>query len=507
MTPVHSTHEFCGEWKLELIQPLPNEMKCLRDGAGSGGLRFLVAMTALGTCAPADEPRKPEQTSLRVGQLFPIARLNPVLPAEGFDAEGNYLVFDRLAFLNADGELVGGLLERWQPFDGGRRFVLTLRPGIRFHDGTVASAEDLVFTFDAIRDLQNHSVYGALLSFVDGVDRVDDRSVSVRLRHPYWHFVELLDFGVLPAHLLKGVRLDAASFNEHPIGAGPFRVAKIQDGFVDLERFADYYGAKAGLERLTVTQYESDQLWRRLLAHHIDAALNVPWSKHRFLGHLGTIKTDESTRLYAVSLCFIRTHKPFDSVRVRRAFAAAIDRKRIVEKTEFGFGIPTERLDSHAFSSIPYELENARRELGGRIVRLGVYGTDSDEIDVAMELQRQLSAADVTLKISPDRESANVDVVFCGFQDPAPIEVGAYKFGSAFDPNLKDVDAIFERIAETQDDTIRHALFQQAEGRVFEEEPLTILFWQPLFSAYRAEYCGYHMVNVFDGLEKMRPCP
>jgi ABC-type transport system substrate-binding protein len=424
----------------------------------------------------------------------------------GFTAEAHYLVFDRLAVRREDGSVVGGLLEKWQSSDQGVRFTLTLRPGIRFHDGVTMSSDDLLFTFESIRDPQNQSPYAEVLNFIERVERIDDRSVSVTLRHPYWHFIDLLDVGVLPAHLLRGRKLDDPSFNQNPIGAGPFRVTKIEDGVVELERFAGYYGEKAGLEQLTVVQYDSEALWRRLLAHHIDAALYVPWSKYRFLDHLGTIKTDKSARFYGIGLCFNIKRKPFDSARARRAFATAIDRKRIVENTEFGFGIPTERLAPDSSAVTRLDIEPARREIGGRTVHLAVTASDSTQIDVAMELQRQLSAADVTVQIDPGRRIDEADVFICGNEAPTPLESGAYKYGSALDPDLEDVDAIFERIAETRDETVRGALFRQVEDRFLEEAPKTMLFWQPFLSAYRAEYCGYHMVNLFDGLEKMRPC-
>ena len=471
--------------------------------------RWVVSVSLCGACSGAPTPPRLTGSALRVGEFFPIGRLNPVLPEAGFSAEAHYLVFDRLVYRSGEGDVEGGLLEKWEASDGGRKIMLTLRSGVRFHDGTVVNADDLKFTFDAMRDPQNESSYVEDLSIVEGVDRIDDRTVVVRLRRPSWHFVELLDFGVLPAHLLRGVRLATAPFNQQPVGAGPFRVTKLQNGSLLLERFADYYGVKAGLERVTIVYYESDQLWRRLLAHHIETALYIPWSKHRFLGHLGTIKTDQSTRLLSTALCFNRNRKPFDRPHLRKAFAAAIDRKRLVDRTEFGFGVATERLDPKVAPTARFGIEEARRELGGRIVRLGVIGSDSDHVDVAMELQRQLSAADVTLQIEPirpDRPIEAVDVAFCASLDPQPLEAARYKYGSALDPDLKDVDALFDRIAETKDDSTRKALFQQIEDRVLDEEPLTILFWQPTFSAYRAEYCGYHMVNLFDGLEKMRPC-
>lgn len=444
---------------------------------------------------------------LRVAQFSPINQLNPVVAEEGFAAEAPYLVFDQLVCPGADGKPVGCLLEGWEFRQNGRILIATLRSGIRFHDGSPVTSDDLIFTFEAIRELGKESPYSSVLDDVSRIEKMDERSVSIHLKHPYWRFPESLDFGVLPARLLRNEKVATSAFNHRPIGAGPFRVSKMENGALELERNRDYYGSPPGLDRITVRAFDSDELWRRLLARHIDAALFIPWSKHRFLNHLSTIRTDKSTREFATGLCFNRARRPFNRAAARKAFAAAIDRERLVRDTEFGFGVATERLDPAEVPTARFDVEAARRELGGRTIHISVIGNSSHQLDVAMELQRQLSAADLTLQIDLDANRLQSDVAFCGFLDPRPLESAASKYGSTLNPEYKDIDAIFDRIAETKDEVTRHTLFQTVEDRLLEDEPLAILFWQPSFSAYRAEYCGYHMVNLFDGLEKMRPCP
>ena len=465
-----------------------------------------LAVTTLFGCGRVASTQRREDTALRIGQAWAINGLNPVMPDDGFAAEANYLVFDRLVFRDAAGKATGGLLERWQAVDGGRRFLLTLRAGIRFHDGSPVTAEDLEFTFEAIQNPSIESIYASLLD-IESVERVDGLTVSVRLTHPFWHFPELLEFGVLPEHLLRGQSIKNSAFNQHPVGAGPFRALKIENGSVSLERNVDYYGLKPEVERVIVNPYDSEQLWRRLLARQIEVALLIPWSKHRFLGQLHTIRTDEGTRLVAFAICFNLKRKPFDRAEARRALASAIDRRLLVERTQFGFAKPTERLTHDEVTRIPYDLESARNELGGQTLHLTLVGSDSNQVDVAMDLQRQLAASDITLVIDPDKPWETADMTFCTHLDPQPLEYGAYKYGTALNPDSKDIDAIFDRIAETRDEAIRRSLFKEVEDRILDGAPKTILFWQTTFSAYRAEYCGYHMVSVFDGLEKMRPCP
>jgi peptide/nickel transport system substrate-binding protein len=474
---------------------------------------FGLIVALLAACTPVRaNTNGPEKNTLRVSQFWQIRRLNPALGTFGFEAEANYLIFDRLVWRGIDGEPIPGLLESWETLDGGRSLVVHLRPNARFHDGEPVTTDDLIFTFDAILDSANLSPYRYDLQIIQAVERLDERSALIRLRHPSPHFPELLDFGLLPAHLLRNHVLANDPFNQHPIGAGPFRVVKFADGVLEIERNVTYYGAPPGLDRITVTSGDSDELWRRLLAGQIDVGLLIPWSKRRFLAQLKTVRMDEATRRFSLGLWFNSRRPPFDRVEARRAIADAIDRASLVEKTEFGFGTATQRLDPAVPPWTHYDISAAKRELGGRTIHIAVEATSSDHIELAMNLQRQLSAADVTLQIDtvPQLDQASMqqtDMNFCGSIEPRPLELGASKYGAVLKHIHKPVETVVDRIAETQDEPTRRALFQEVEDHVLSEVPLTILFWQTTFSAYRAEYCGYHMVNFFDGLERIRPCP
>src|SRR5262249_54234508 len=160
--------------------------------------------------------------------------LNPVLPNNGFEAEATYLIFDRLVWRGIDGKPMPGLLESWEMSDEGRTLNVRLQPNLLFHDGEPVTIDDLIFTFDAIRDPANDSSYAFELQIIQAVEKLDERSALIRLRHRSPHFPELLEFGLLPAHLLRNHPLAHDSFNQHPIGAGPFRVLRLENGLLEL---------------------------------------------------------------------------------------------------------------------------------------------------------------------------------------------------------------------------------------------------------------------------------
>ena len=109
--------------------------------------------------------------------------------AEG--SNGNdYLVlnniYDTLVFLDADGTLKPCLAESWDVSEDGLCYTFHLRSGVKFHDGSAMTAEDVVYTFDL--SVQN-STGKALIINYDHAEAVDDTTVKIYLTAPYAAFL------------------------------------------------------------------------------------------------------------------------------------------------------------------------------------------------------------------------------------------------------------------------------------------------------------------------------
>ena len=88
------------------------------------------------------------------------------------------LVFDRLVTLDAEGNFIPELLKDWTILNGGREVVLDLRPGLTWQDGAPIEAEDLVFTWRALRLPQVQ----AIADTVGGVASLDSLVAEGPLR-------------------------------------------------------------------------------------------------------------------------------------------------------------------------------------------------------------------------------------------------------------------------------------------------------------------------------------
>ncbi|MFB5673844.1 ABC transporter substrate-binding protein [Paenibacillus terreus] len=138
---------------------------------------------------------------------------------------------------------LSSLSHTWEYHEEKGCWVFYLRKDVRFHHGRVLSAEDVVFTFNRLREL--HSP--ALWQFAD-VERVDACgrwTVVFYMRKPntfLLHSLASIHMSILPV---------GTSLNEHPvIGTGPFRIAEQTEHLIVLEAFSDHFRERPLLDRV-----------------------------------------------------------------------------------------------------------------------------------------------------------------------------------------------------------------------------------------------------------------
>jgi len=183
-------------------------------------------------------------------------------------AYGN--VFDYLVYReNLDTfELKPGLATDWEVADDQKTWTVTLRQGVKFHDGVEFTADDVVFTYTAAMADDLASQAGAYIKSIVGsasnIEKVDDYTVKFNLPTPYAYFPSIvLGYSILPKHVLENVPYTewrSHPFNtcvgsytangqtfHGPIGTGPYMYESYDSTtFANtLTRFDDYWNAQA----------------------------------------------------------------------------------------------------------------------------------------------------------------------------------------------------------------------------------------------------------------------
>ena len=205
--------------------------------------RRLILMTCLLGGLGAAEP-------IRVA-VKEWTTVNPLLLSRDTDGEVVSLVFDRLVTLDAEGNFIPELLKDWTILNGGREVVLDLRPGLTWHDGAPIEAEDLVFTWRALRLPQVQAIADTVggVASLDSLVAEGPLRVRIRLSRPRGTLLsDLYNFIPVPRrHYQVGANPMAAPVNFLPIGSGPYRVSeRATTRHLKLERWDGYRGVHPG---------------------------------------------------------------------------------------------------------------------------------------------------------------------------------------------------------------------------------------------------------------------
>jgi peptide/nickel transport system substrate-binding protein len=199
------------------------------------------------------------------GLVGSMSRLNPVLdfynPA---DRDVNRLLYSSLLRFNDQGHPVNDLIKTLGISHDGTIYNLTLRDDATWHDGEPVTSADVLFTIDLLRseDLPVPDDIRSLWNSIE-VEALDEYTMQLRLPEPYAPFLDFLNFGILPQHLLGELspeELIDAEFNLEPVGSGPYKFENliISDETVQgvaLSAYKDYYGEAPFIDQFVFRYY------------------------------------------------------------------------------------------------------------------------------------------------------------------------------------------------------------------------------------------------------------
>lgn len=173
----------------------------------------------------------------------------------------NNLIFDSLLKIDKDGRVIPKIASNVTMLDNARTISVNVRRDVFWQDGEPLTYEDILFTFDIIKEIGNAGVYYAS---VDGVrvTVVDEHTLSIRLREPNPAYLETLVWPVLPKHILEGVdpsRIRETSFSTNPVGTGAFSLSSISQGEIVVRTNDKYWGEKPKIDGIIFRLYESPE--------------------------------------------------------------------------------------------------------------------------------------------------------------------------------------------------------------------------------------------------------
>ncbi|MGW0433418.1 ABC transporter substrate-binding protein [Micromonospora sp. NPDC003197] len=302
------------------------------------GAAALVGVLLAG-CGSNPESGTRSTDSIVLGVQSEPDTLNPVL---GYAVDGASKIYDGLVAYDDKLELVPALAEKLpQVSPNGLTVTFTLRSGVTFHDGTPLTADDVVFTYQAVLDEKTDSTLRPAYAAINEVTAPDQQTVVFNLKYPYAPFVKRTTLGIVPAKALTGQDVNTAAFNQRPIGTGPYKVESWTAGEkLVLVANESYWGGAPAIKRVTMAFVADDNVRAaRLRNGELDGAV-LPAKIADGLGQLaGHRRWDNPTSDYRM-ISMPMNHPVTGDVAIRKAVDLAVDRDAMVRTLLNGQGKP-----------------------------------------------------------------------------------------------------------------------------------------------------------------------
>jgi peptide/nickel transport system substrate-binding protein len=272
-------------------------------------------------------------------------------------------IFGTLVQKDERQRLQPGLAESWRAIDD-LTWEFKLRKGVKFHDGSELTAEDVVFSID--RPAKVPASPGPFTIYTKQVVEaqvVDPHTVRLKSAAPYPNMAtDISTIHIVSKKAAAGAGTDDFNSGKAAVGAGPYKLVRyVRGDRIELARHDGYWGPKPHWERVTLRLLTSDpSRVAALLAGDVQAIENVPTADMARLAKnssFGVFRTVSNRVIYLhidsnrdkSPFVTDKAGKPLDAnplkdVRVRRAMSKAINRQAIVERVMEGLAIPAGQL-------------------------------------------------------------------------------------------------------------------------------------------------------------------
>jgi peptide/nickel transport system substrate-binding protein len=303
-------------------------------GAGSTG-----GTTSVATSAPAAAAGQPKVGGVTTwaAESDPVS-LNPITNSNFSSTQGFEHSYESLTGYDAKLNIVPALAERWEtPND--TTYIFHLRRGVKWHDGTDFTAEDVKYTFDVVLDPKGPAVWRTNFDQVDQVEVMDKNTVKFTTKTP---FPPLLGaFAILRSSAIvqKGA-MERGKLDTQVIGTGPYKMTEyVPKSHVKLVKNADYWGKPVpNINEVTLKVLEDeDARVAALRSGSIDYAFLTAEGEQR-LRNERNLQILKGPRIFLYVIFANVTRKPWGDVRVRQAINLATDRDEIIDKALSGAG-------------------------------------------------------------------------------------------------------------------------------------------------------------------------
>ena len=358
-------------------------LKSLTKGLLGGAALAL----GLGLAAPASA-----ETTLKVVPHSGLKILDPIWTTAYISRNHGYMVYDTLFALDAEGNIQPQMVDTVEKSDDGLTITLTLRDGLKWHDGADVTAADCVASIE--RWGSKDAMGQKMMQFVDELVATDDKTITFKLNNPTGLVELALAKPSSNVPFMMPARIAATPGSEQIseyIGSGPFRFVdeEWEPGVkVVYEKFADYVprpeptsgfagGKVVKVDRVEWTPIaDAQQAVNAIVAGEVDVIESMSVDLLPLIEANGdTYIKDPNPAGFQYTFRYNVLHPPFDDPKVRQALLYAFNQEDFLQavignpdyyrtcKALFVCGLPFET-EAHMDGLLESNFGKAREILG-----------------------------------------------------------------------------------------------------------------------------------------------
>ena len=417
------------------------------------------------------------------------------------------------------------LIEAMPDLSDPTKFSFKLRSGLKFHDGTALTSNDVKATFDYIIQKGPAAPPYGLYSALDQVKVIDDLNFEMHLKFANSSFIPYLS-SVMGGIVKQGAR-DKYDLTRDPsgAGAGPFKFVEWVNGdHLTFERYEGYH--RQGYPKFQKLVYriivDDSAREAQLLSGSIDFnGFVTPKDYQKVITSKGMTGKEGATSTKIDYVLINNINELGKDKHIRRALAYAIDGDAIVKNVLFGLGAVghgpvrpgTTWYDPAVEAIVSYDVEKAKAELKQSSKPDGfsfdLYCENNPYIvQEATLIQSMLQKAGITANVTPMEKVAFYDKVKLGATDwfagitnwtssvNTPdymiklvyMTKGSYQRSSYSNP---DLDKLVDQVEATADEAEQKKLMSQIALMMAEDSPAVWFAWEDWLPAWQDYVVGY----------------
>lgn len=484
---------------------------------------LLAALMVFSLVACNDSEKKTEGREAANEIVVGIAQdlgdsLNPYQMTAAGTKEILTNVYEGLYKVTSSGDYVPAVAESCAISADGTVYSFKLRDGVKFHNGEKLTAEDVLYSFESCAKL---TVDSALPAVLEGVTvKSEGNNIVITLPAANNDFLAYVS-------LVYIIPKDYAQASTHPVGTGPFKFVSrsVQENII-FEKFDEYWGTKAFLDKVTCKIYEDPTtMIAAVNAGAVDMVAHLTLDQASGLGENYNIL--EGTMNLVQALYLNNAREPLNDVRVRRAICYALDVDAILELTSEGHGSKLgssiypafkKYFDESLIDMYPHDPDKAKELLleagypDGFAMSVTVPSNYTPHVNVGQVIVQQLQAVGINAELKEIEWTSwlsdvylgrDFDSTVIGFDAPTLTANALLSYWvSDGDKNMisfsnADYDKLIAKATAETDDALRTDLYKQAARMLAEDAANAYIQDLAEFTALNRKLSGYNFYPLY----------